>query len=183
MNTENTTAEEMTTAQKCEALLASLNVSMTFRVLDARTDKPKTQTKEDKEWSARAAHFAVRVMRRDMVVMDFEYSMGAAHFARCVTVDGRHELTTKTPFNRIARPLVNVRNGEGPTLADVFCSLLSDADCGDRTFEDFCSDFGYDTDSRRAENTWRACVDTSIRLRTYFDPADVAKLREAFQDY
>lgn len=55
-----------------------------------------------------------------------------------------------------------------PTLADVLPCLFSDADAADSTFEDFCDDFGYDTDSRRAEHTYRLCQQTAIRLRHLF---------------
>jgi hypothetical protein len=34
---------------------------------------------------------------------------------------------------------------------------LSDAQAGEQTFEDFCAEFGYDPDSRKAEKTWQAC--------------------------
>ena len=47
-----------------------------------------------------------------------------------------------------------------PTLEDVLDSLLSSTrDVADRTFEDWCADFGYDTDSRAAEKTFNACRD------------------------
>lgn len=36
----------------------------------------------------------------------------------------------------------------------VFDSLISDASTESDTFEDFCGEFGYDTDSRRAYATW-----------------------------
>jgi len=44
-----------------------------------------------------------------------------------------------------------------PRVDDVLDSLLSDAQAGEQTFEDFCADFGYDSDSRKAEKIWRAC--------------------------
>ena len=42
-----------------------------------------------------------------------------------------------------------------PKMYDVL-SCLQKYDCG--TFEDFCSEFGYDTDSRRAERIYKGCV-------------------------
>jgi hypothetical protein len=42
-----------------------------------------------------------------------------------------------------------------PTMYDVL-SCLQKYDCG--TFEDFCREYGYDTDSRRAERTYKGCV-------------------------
>lgn len=55
--------------------------------------------------------------------------------------------------------LAHVRRGDPipPALADVLYSLLSDADAGSRTFNEFCDDYGYDADSRRALDTYLEC--------------------------
>ncbi len=39
----------------------------------------------------------------------------------------------------------------------VIYSLLSDTQAGQESFSDFCGNFGYDEDSRKAESTWNAC--------------------------
>lgn len=52
-----------------------------------------------------------------------------------------------------------------PSAADVIYCLCSDARAGELTFEEFCSEFGYDVDSRKAERTWRACRETAPKLR------------------
>ena len=55
-----------------------------------------------------------------------------------------------------------------PTVADVLSSLCSDAQSADRTtFEDWCSEFGYDTDSRRAEKIYHLCVETNAKLHAF----------------
>jgi hypothetical protein len=46
------------------------------------------------------------------------------------------------------------------------------------TFEEFCSDFGYDTDSRRAEETWRAVTEEYIKVRRFFKPDELEELQE-----
>lgn len=46
---------------------------------------------------------------------------------------------------------------DDPTAAGVLECLLSDSTVSD-DFEEFCSEFGYDTDSRKAEATHKACV-------------------------
>lgn len=48
-----------------------------------------------------------------------------------------------------------VRDTDG--LKSAFACFLSDAIAGARSFEEFCSEFGYDPDSRRAERIHRAC--------------------------
>ncbi len=52
-----------------------------------------------------------------------------------------------------------------PNREDVLSALLSDAQAGEKTFADFCADFGYDEDSRRALRTWSACRAMSRKLR------------------
>lgn len=54
-----------------------------------------------------------------------------------------------------------------PTAADVLGCLASDARLGEESFHDFCSDIGYDEDSRTAEKTWKACRATAPRLRRF----------------
>jgi len=46
---------------------------------------------------------------------------------------------------------------DDPTAEGCLECLLSDANCAENTFEDFCSELGYDTDSRKAEATFKAC--------------------------
>ena len=40
---------------------------------------------------------------------------------------------------------------------DVVHCLISDMDAGSLSFKDFCGDFGYDEDSRKAFATWETC--------------------------
>lgn len=54
---------------------------------------------------------------------------------------------------------------EDPTAADVLACLVSDARAGEQSFEEFCADFGYDSDSRQAHNTWKACSKLAPRVR------------------
>lgn len=70
-----------------------------------------------------------------------------------------------------------------PTQASVLYSLLSDADCGDNTFSDFCSEFGYDEDSRKALEIYLACQENSKQLKEVFTPSQIETLRELLEDY
>ena len=58
---------------------------------------------------------------------------------------------------------------EEPTPGDVLSSLLLDASSAEnaRDFEDFCAEFGYDTDSRRAERIYRACEAMAPKVRAF----------------
>ena len=83
---------------------------------------------------------------------------GAAQYKVTLYMAGR-QLTV--PF------YMGVAHTRGPSAADVLYCLASDAQAGDLSFEDFCSDFGYDSDSRKAEQTWKACVRMAPRVRRF----------------
>lgn len=53
-----------------------------------------------------------------------------------------------------------------PSAADVLSCIISDARAGEQEFEEFCSEFGYDSDSRKAEKTWRACASMAPKVRS-----------------
>lgn len=52
-----------------------------------------------------------------------------------------------------------------PRVRDILHSLYMDYSCSQGTFEDFCSNMGYDTDSRRALDTYLACQESGAKLR------------------
>ena len=71
-----------------------------------------------------------------------------------------------------------------PNPVDVIHSLAMDSDVLDHaTFESWAGDFGYDTDSRSAESTYRACLEIALKLRAGIGESDLAALREAASEY
>lgn len=71
-----------------------------------------------------------------------------------------------------------------PDVADVMHSLISDSEAIDHPdFESWASDLGYDSDSRAAERTYRACVATGLAIRAGVGDAGLVELRESCQDY
>jgi hypothetical protein len=60
-------------------------------------------------------------------------------------------------------------NGAEPTAPEVLDCLASDASSVvDASFEDWCSEYGYDTDSRKAEQTYKTIRRQARRLRDLF---------------
>ncbi len=71
-----------------------------------------------------------------------------------------------------------------PDTRSVVYGLLSDSSAIDHpTFEDWAEDFDYDTDSRKAEATYRQCLETGLKLRAAFGDSALTELRAAFQDF
>lgn len=74
-------------------------------------------------------------------------------------------------------------NGREPELKEVVYALLNDSYAGSLIFDDFCSEFGYDTDSRRAFATWEDCERHARKLRVLFSPEEIAELEVEFAEY
>lgn len=71
-----------------------------------------------------------------------------------------------------------------PELADVLYSLSMDASALTAGgFEEWCSDFGYETDSRAAKETYDACVEVGSKLLSAIGHTGMTELAEACQDY
>ncbi len=56
-----------------------------------------------------------------------------------------------------------------PTIEDVLDCMASDASGYDnaRSFEDWCSEYGYDTDSRKTESTFNVVKDQAEELKSF----------------
>lgn len=54
------------------------------------------------------------------------------------------------------------------------CITKNDPD----TLENFCSNFGYDTDSRKAEKIYHACVKEWAKVSAFFSAEELEKLQE-----
>jgi hypothetical protein len=68
-----------------------------------------------------------------------------------------------------------------PKVGDVLSSLLQDAHSGTDTFADFCSNFIYDTDSRKAFDVYLACQAALMAMQRAFGPDLGAACELAYQ--
>lgn len=74
-----------------------------------------------------------------------------------------------------------------PTATELMHALISDASGSEQSFADWCSEFGFETDSiqERAQNrrTYKACRAHAAALRKMFTPAQRGALEAAVADY
>lgn len=70
-----------------------------------------------------------------------------------------------------------------PSAASVLHSLLLDSDCGHELFEDFCDNFGYDQDSIKSLEIYKACQKIAKQLNSLFTQKQIEDLRELLEDY
>lgn len=72
-------------------------------------------------------------------------------------------------------------HGKEPGAAEVLDCLISDANGIDnaRGFEDWCGEYGYDTDSRKAHRTYTICQRQAERLRKFLGADLYQQLNDA----
>jgi len=58
---------------------------------------------------------------------------------------------------------------EGGDVLNCLHCFVSDAISGQESFSEFCSELGYDTDSRQARKTWKACQKSAEKLDSIYD--------------
>ena len=107
---------------------------------------------------------------------------GASHF-RCTF---KRTMGVKARAGRVQTPGVRTMSigysmgsahTQPPTAVEVLECLASDA-CGSDTFEDWCSDLGMDSDSRKALQTFQAIRRNTKRLETFLGMSAHAFLRQ-----
>lgn len=122
-----------------------------------------TEDEDPKGWG----HFAWSVKIGPEL---FTYRMGLAH---CTQVrDKRTFRTNKKPDGAFLVQECGWARywAHTPKQDEVLHSLFLDAQCGSLSFNDFCSEFGYDNDSLSALDTYRACMESGEKLRRALGP-------------
>lgn len=117
--------------------LADANVTLAIE------SRPTTISTDKEGWEHYA--WSVRVACGDKRSSAIPYRMGTAH-------------VIKGKFPVGDRP-------KAPTAEDVVSSMALDASACNESFDDWCATFGYDTDSRKALETYLACQNSGAELR------------------
>lgn len=71
---------------------------------------------------------------------------------------------------------------DAPSVAEVLYNVAGDARFGRDDFEEFCANLGYDSDSREAEKTWRACQSQERKLARFLGDALASELIEDVEE-
>lgn len=146
-----------------------------------------------------AVHWRLAISNERGHILITEYSEGIGHFINTMgqrrTLDLEsiiHNITGKAStlpygnfvgYEKLLTKRVT-RNGlqlkvSPPDMLHVLESLALDATALHQSFEDWASDCGYDTDSRKAYAIWEACCESARKLiRLGLDPE---KLREELE--
>ncbi|ADX32114.1 hypothetical protein PAK_P30100 [Pseudomonas phage PAK_P3] len=171
MTTENLTSQEIETS--VDEFLKSIDVTLATVPLGER----KVEDWVHDLWS-------VSFIRGDgrRGVLDTEFRTGIGH--RKATIPMPVDIRRLAP-NILARVAWEKRHIKpvAPKAACILSSLILDCDVGSSTFEEFCGDFGYDTDSRKALDTYMACQETTSKLRRLFSQEEVETIRSLVEHY
>jgi len=183
------TTEKMNieTKSKIDELIARLGVAIKSSNPTLATEESKTDGKAA-QWHHIA--FSVAIKRGEKAVWEGPYRMGLGNFPEFKDVVSRVHSGDLAPHVRkvisgiihgLALPPFRTR----PSLPDVLYSLLSDGSAffDAASFEEWAGDYGYDTDSRKAERMFRECQETGRKLSRAFNAAEITELRDAFAEY
>jgi len=127
---------------------------------------------KDHEWSSdRMADWTCILTGPNGKSMTVEYHTGKAH---------REIYRKRLPF-RATYSEWCMSKASKPDLADLVSCLVIDSQASDQSFADWCSDLGYDTDSRKALDTYLACQKIGSDLGSI--GANISDLSELLADY
>ena len=111
---------------------------------------------------------------------EFEYHTGLGH-RQCVKprpfVWGNYSaMQRKTWIKENELPV-------SPFAGAVLYCLLSDMSCANDTFDDWCGNMGYDTDSRKALQTYLSCQENGTKLRKVFNNDLLKQIEKVLEGY
>jgi hypothetical protein len=146
-------------------------------------------TKKDQDWER--DQFVV-TFSNGKISESFEYGTGIGHRLGLIgtnyTLSGKQIESVKTLKETIGtdNTVIKLSNGDyvvKPTQASVLYCLLSDADLGSESFDDFCDNLGYNSDSIADFKTYQACMVTAKQIRKLFTGEQRQALRDMLDDY
>jgi hypothetical protein len=112
----------------------------------------------------------------------FDYFTGIGHRVvpkvdkAWIMRDYKSSVNLKYYLAKYAKPVT-------PEVCGIIYSLILDSEALHTSFADWCDNFGYDSDSIKAFNTYQACTDNAKKMRKVIDNPTLELLRDALQDY
>jgi hypothetical protein len=130
--------------------------------------QPAPENPHMEDDTGRMSHYACTI-RNGKAKMVVYFSKGEGHRRWKKTARGPEVKPGQRAPMQFTKTLWFEENTEPepPTLGEVLDCLASDAASVDnaRSFEDWASDFGYDTDSRKAKRTYKTCEKQAAKLK------------------
>lgn len=186
--TFNSKGDDMTdTKQAISALIAELGLTMECRFVPFSQSRSKGEKHPSLNWIV-----TIKRNGRDVVTTDYMQGIGhcPAYKASVAELGNRNcimrdeAIRLECENGKVTRGNLPTSKTILPTIEDVLHSLVSDSDALDYSnYEDWADSLGYDSDSRKGEAIYRACLEIALKLRNGLGEANLPRLREAYQDY
>jgi hypothetical protein len=147
------------------------------------TGKPSDRPQRSLNWK-------VQLLGPRGIVAETDYMAGIGNcpsYKSFISLYVEEELIFETEQGfKARRTALGMMRGDPilPNALDVIHCLVTDADAINYTcFEDWAESCGYETDSRKAEKIYNACLQIALTLRNTLGDDNLKKLQEAAQDY
>lgn len=195
-------AAEQTPAQRIEACVQALGITMTTKFIPWSQSRNKGEKQPSLNWLVTIWRDSSSPDRKRRPILTTDYGAGNGHCpsykASVKRLGGTNSLMRSEAIKWecengkaawVMEGLNHISAAPGrkpllPELHDVMHSLSIDADALDfSSFEEWAKDNGFDPDSRKAEATYRACLEIALKLRNALGEDGLRQLREACQDY
>lgn len=197
---------EQTPAQRIAAFAEARGLTLTAAFVPLSQSRNAKPGSDGKVWQS--LNWRVTLLKNGKPVLETDYGQGVAHCpAHKINVPRlssgvRDRYAERQRESAIAAECetgkIHMRSRWGgggdvvktardvppPALVDVLWSLSSDAGVLNASgFDDWAAEYGYDTDSRQAEATYRACLEIALKLRSALGEDGLSALADAGQDY
>jgi len=172
----------MTTKENVHAVAESLGLTMSAKFVPWSLSRNAGEKLPSLNWK-------VTILHKGRAFLTTDYMSGCGHCPSYkVPIKELGHANSIDRTNAIKKECETGRGKHGqvlePELADVLHSLAMDSSALDASgFEDWAAEYDYDTNSRAAEATYKACLDIGLKLRAALGDAGFQALREAMQDY
>lgn len=70
-----------------------------------------------------------------------------------------------------------------PVIAGVLHSLLLDSSAANESLNEWCDNFGYDSNSIKVLNIYKACLENADKLKKIFSNTELQSFSELLEDY
>lgn len=118
------------------------------------------------------------------VTEQFEYKTGFGHrYLQPIAAREIKQYKLNPRSVAYARTVAGSWYIKKPQIAAIIHCLLLDAEAGNESFSNWCDNFGFDSDSISAFNTYQACEKTAKQLNNLFNREQLQTLRDLLEDY
>jgi len=160
---------------------------------------PFSQSRNKGGWESLNWRVTLKVKGREVMTTDYSAGIGHAPSYKATKAPARY--SGHLSFWKAEAGAFEIENGFAaipewhgiradkkrplmPEACDVLYSLASDVGVLNSSgFEDWASEMGYETDSRKAEKIYRECIETALKLRAALGDDGLTALHTACEDY